>query len=282
MKLVEDTAHFGGAQQNFLHPATSNSDLKARVAAAEFSGPPHLASLRGRCFSHTEGVYRYEFCPFHNVTQHEETARWDPYHGVLGVWREWKIQNYRFTAMMMPDGDACGADKFRSVQVVPVCGATYEVRNVTEPATCQYVMTFAAPLMCHNHSLLVYPVLSEAHQREWDALESRWHNDELTEKGYHRLLRRLFESAGLQKNADTKSETSAHQLDKEKGTAVEYTVDETGKIDPLSFSSLATCQSEYNELKKEVETLKILSEVHQSKCNACCAATVEAHPFDGL
>ena len=28
--------------------------------------------------------YRYELCPFANVTQHEEMLRWNTYHGVLG------------------------------------------------------------------------------------------------------------------------------------------------------------------------------------------------------
>lgn len=28
--------------------------------------------------------YKYEFCPFHNVTQHEQTFRWNAYSGILG------------------------------------------------------------------------------------------------------------------------------------------------------------------------------------------------------
>ena len=28
--------------------------------------------------------YEYKVCPFHNVTQKEETNRWGRYHGVLG------------------------------------------------------------------------------------------------------------------------------------------------------------------------------------------------------
>lgn len=28
--------------------------------------------------------YKYELCPFHNVTQHEQTFRWNAYSGILG------------------------------------------------------------------------------------------------------------------------------------------------------------------------------------------------------
>ena len=28
--------------------------------------------------------YKYEFCPFHNVTQREQTARWNAFAGILG------------------------------------------------------------------------------------------------------------------------------------------------------------------------------------------------------
>lgn len=29
-------------------------------------------------------MYKYELCPFHNVTQHEQTFRWNAYSGILG------------------------------------------------------------------------------------------------------------------------------------------------------------------------------------------------------
>lgn len=28
--------------------------------------------------------YKYEFCPFHNVTQKEQTVRWNAFAGILG------------------------------------------------------------------------------------------------------------------------------------------------------------------------------------------------------
>lgn len=28
--------------------------------------------------------YKYELCPFHNITQHEQTFRWNAYSGILG------------------------------------------------------------------------------------------------------------------------------------------------------------------------------------------------------
>ncbi|KAB0401641.1 hypothetical protein E2I00_007299 [Balaenoptera physalus] len=48
------------------------------------SGPVHLSRLSGKCFSLVESTYKYELCPFHNVTQHEQTFRWNAYSGILG------------------------------------------------------------------------------------------------------------------------------------------------------------------------------------------------------
>lgn len=28
--------------------------------------------------------YKYDLCPFHNVTQHEQSFRWNAYSGILG------------------------------------------------------------------------------------------------------------------------------------------------------------------------------------------------------
>jgi len=64
------------------------------------------------------GEYRYQFCPYDNVTQHEITLRWNSYNGVLGVWRDWTVVNNTFTTMNMEDGDACGGSNFRSTRVL--------------------------------------------------------------------------------------------------------------------------------------------------------------------
>ncbi|KAJ7426012.1 hypothetical protein WISP_19978 [Willisornis vidua] len=53
--------------------------------------------------------YKYEFCPFHNVTQHEQTFRWNAYSGILGIWHEWEIDNNTFVGMWMREGDSCEA-----------------------------------------------------------------------------------------------------------------------------------------------------------------------------
>lgn len=44
-------------------------------AGAQLGDPPHATCVPR---------YKYEFCPFHNVTQHEQTFRWNAYSGVLG------------------------------------------------------------------------------------------------------------------------------------------------------------------------------------------------------
>lgn len=145
--------------------SSSSSSLAVRVPPSNFSGPPHLHVLVGRCVSkvvnewvsllsaennfhhsylafsrHSYFRYKYEVCPFQNVTQHEQSLRWNPYSGVLGyvtfwpfhlkalnlksvlgtfllsVWQEWEIRNNTFVAMAMREGDSCG-DVFRSVRV---------------------------------------------------------------------------------------------------------------------------------------------------------------------
>ena len=50
------------------------------------STPTHLLALKGKCFSSKIDKYKYEVCPFHNVTQLDTDARWNPFYGILGIW----------------------------------------------------------------------------------------------------------------------------------------------------------------------------------------------------
>jgi N-acetylglucosamine-1-phosphate transferase gamma subunit len=66
--------------------------------------------------------------------------------------------------------------------VILECGKKHEVGAVNEPKTCQYEMIFKTPLVCHDHSLLVYPTLNEDLRTKWDYLETQLHAEEITKK----------------------------------------------------------------------------------------------------
>ncbi|KAH9523661.1 hypothetical protein Btru_040621 [Bulinus truncatus] len=182
MKIVDEPSSFGinnvYSQQSH---AQQEETLKVRVQPANYSGPPHFRRLTGRCFISVIRNYKYKFCPFSNVTQHEQGLHWNPYRGVLGVWQEWEIVNNTFVAMMMNDGDPCG-NIFRSVKVTFMCGNHSEIVNASEPQTCKYHIIFMTPLVCHPDSMLVYPTLSKDLQKEWDNLEVIMARQELTTK----------------------------------------------------------------------------------------------------
>ncbi|XP_048465257.1 N-acetylglucosamine-1-phosphotransferase subunit gamma isoform X5 [Rhincodon typus] len=104
MKIVDEPNTYG-LNNPFLSQVNR---LQPKIDPAAISGPAHLHRLAGKCFSMTESVYKYEFCPFHNVTQHEQTFRWNAYSGILGIWQEWEIENNTFVGMWMKEGDSCG------------------------------------------------------------------------------------------------------------------------------------------------------------------------------
>ncbi|KAK5850689.1 hypothetical protein PBY51_001545 [Eleginops maclovinus] len=181
----------------------SGSRLQPKVTPSPVSGPAHFHQLAGKCFIHTESTYKYEFCPFHNITQHEQSFRWNAYSGILGIWQEWEMVNNTFTGMWMRDGDACGT-RNRETKVIFVCSASSKLAQVSEPSTCVYSLTFETPLVCHPHSLLVYPTLSETLQKEWDEAEQARYEGLITEQGYNNLLKGIFEDAGLLKSEKVK------------------------------------------------------------------------------
>ncbi|XP_034414173.1 N-acetylglucosamine-1-phosphotransferase subunit gamma isoform X2 [Cyclopterus lumpus] len=157
------------------------SRLQPKVTPSPVAGPAHFHQLAGKCFSLTESTYKYEFCPFHNITQHEQSFRWNAYSGILGIWQEWEMANNTFTGMWMRDGDACGT-RNRETKVIFVCSASSKLAQVSEPSTCVYSLSFETPLVCHPHSLLVYPTLNEKLQKEWDEAEQARYEGLITEQ----------------------------------------------------------------------------------------------------
>lgn len=241
MKIVEEPNSFG-LNNPFL---SQTNKLQPRVEPSPVSGPLHLHRLSGKCFSLIETMYKYEFCPFHNITQHEQTFRWNAYSGILGIWQEWEIENNTFVGMWMREGDSCGT-KTRQTKVLLTCGRSNKLANVSEPTTCIYSITFETPLVCHPHSLLVYPTLSEALQRKWDVAEQELHDDLITEQGYKKLLREIFEEAGYLKNL---KELVSKLEEGEKKKAEE-------------LETLEKCKGELGKLSGEVQRLQDLLTKH--------------------
>nr|KAF6440626.1 N-acetylglucosamine-1-phosphate transferase subunit gamma [Rousettus aegyptiacus] len=233
MKVVEEPNTFG--LNNPFLPQTSR--LQPKRDPSPVSGPAHLFRLSGKCFSLVESMYKYEFCPFHNVTQHEQTFRWNAYSGILGIWHEWEIANNTFKAMWMKDGDSCRS-RSRQSKVELTCGKSNRLARVSEPSTCVYALTFETPLVCHPHSLL-------ALQQRWDQVEQNLADELITSQGYEKLLRALFEDAGYLKALEEND--SAQQ---------------EGGTQGLEFETLESCNKAHKELSKEIKRLKSVLTQH--------------------
>uniref|UniRef100_A0A452IYS1 Uncharacterized protein n=1 Tax=Gopherus agassizii TaxID=38772 RepID=A0A452IYS1_9SAUR len=240
MKIVEEPNTFG--LNNPFLPQTNR--LLPKMAPSPISGPAHLFRLAGKCFSFVESTYKYEFCPFNNVTQHEQTFRWNAYSGILGIWHEWEIYNNTFVGMWMREGDSCET-KTRETKVLLLCGKNNKLAHVSEPSTCVYSLTFETPLACHPHSLLVYPTLTEALRRKWDEAEQSLYDELITEQGYKKLLKEIFEEAGLLRATEEK------EIEKK-----------NKKLKSLEFETVEKCNKEYKKLSEEIIRLKDLLTQH--------------------
>ncbi|XP_022599213.1 N-acetylglucosamine-1-phosphotransferase subunit gamma [Seriola dumerili] len=265
MKIVEEPNTFG-LNNPFL---AQGSRLQPKVTPSPVSGPVHLHRLAGKCFSHTESTYKYEFCPFHNITQHEQSFRWNAYSGILGIWQEWEIANNTFTGMWMRDGDTC-ATRNRETKVIFVCSASSKLAQVSEPSTCVYSLTFETPLVCHPHSLLVYPTLTDTLQKEWDEAEQALYEGLITEQGYNNLLKDIFEDAGLLKSERVKVKLPEVAANSE------------------MHSSLQKCTEDFQKQREEIERLRAILTQHNipfdskpSKAKGTVSVTVKDQHLRG-
>ncbi|KAH3860807.1 N-acetylglucosamine-1-phosphotransferase subunit gamma-like [Dreissena polymorpha] len=250
IKIVEEPSTYGimNSYQGGAVADTNAKKLKMRVKPSNFSGPALFSRLNGKCFTKTDESYKYEFCPFSNITQHEQSLRWNPYSGILGVWQEWEIENNTFIAMVMRQGDTCG-NKHRTMKVFFQCGKDNKVLNVSEPSTCNYHMNFSTPYVCHPQAMLVYPTLREELQTEWGHLEGELAAGEITHKGYKKYLSRIFVKAGYMMSEDAKKSLLEQAAAEEKK--------EVEKKDGR-FDNLFQCTEEYRKLKLEIDQLRQL------------------------
>ncbi|XP_041061903.1 N-acetylglucosamine-1-phosphotransferase subunit gamma isoform X3 [Carcharodon carcharias] len=235
MKIVEEPNTYG-LNNPFLSQVNR---LQPKIRPAAVSGPAHLHRLAGKCFSMTESAYKYEFCPFHNITQHEQTFRWNAYSGILGIWQEWEIENNTFVGMWMKEGDSCGT-RNRQTKVLLKCGPSHKLVQVSEPNTCIYYLSFETPLVCHPHSLLVYPNLKKELQNRWDQAEQSLYDGLITQQGYRKLLQAIFRDAGYLKISGEKQDQQ--ELEEQNH----------------SQETLGRCNEERNKLSTEVQRLKDL------------------------
>uniref|UniRef100_A0A8D0KFI5 N-acetylglucosamine-1-phosphate transferase subunit gamma n=1 Tax=Salvator merianae TaxID=96440 RepID=A0A8D0KFI5_SALMN len=212
MKVVEEPNSFG-LNNPFLPPTNR---LQPKVAPAPASGPAHLLRLSGKCFSYVESI----------------------------IWHEWEIENNTFVGMWMRDGDSCET-KNRQTRVVLVCGKNNRLAHVSEPSTCVYSLTFETPLVCHPHSLLVYPSLSESLRRKWDEVEQMLYDELITMQGYNKRLREIFEEAKFLKSTKEK--------------VIE---EKTTKPQHLQFDSVEKCNKEYKQLSQDLKKLTDLLTQH--------------------
>lgn len=159
------------------------------------------------------------------------------------IWHEWELSNYTFKAMWMRDGDSCRT-RNRQSKVELACGSSHRLARVSEPSTCVYALTFETPLVCHPHSLLVYPALPPALQQRWDQVEQDLADELITAQGHEKLLRALFEDAGYLKTLE-ESEP----------------VQEGGAKAPV-FQTLENCSEAHKELSKEIRRLRSVLTQH--------------------
>jgi N-acetylglucosamine-1-phosphate transferase gamma subunit len=48
--------------------------------------------------------------------------------------------------------------------------------------SCEYKITTNSPYVCHPHAMLVFPTLSQDLREQWEILEGRLINEEITNK----------------------------------------------------------------------------------------------------
>ncbi|CAL4123285.1 unnamed protein product [Meganyctiphanes norvegica] len=226
----------------------SEDKLKLRMQPANFSGPDYLEKLIGKCFKHRDPKYEYVFCPFHNITQEDIQAFYEPYKGVLGVWGQWDIKDNQFAAMEMLEGSGCSAGRHRSTRVAIKCGKVTQLESVTEPDKCRYAAVFKTPLVCGINAMVVYPRLDAAELRErWDEASTDLYNQEITQLGYDNELERIFQAAGLRLSPSDLSSLMQSAQQEDEGT-------EEAQGGPGSCQErLTALQTRVQELEEEVK-----------------------------
>lgn len=99
-------------------------------------------------------------------------------------------------------------------------------------------MTLESPLVCHAHSLLIYPTINKELRKEWDGQFTRLHHGWLTQKGYNKAVRNLLQRAGILRKKPAMRLKTANQ-----------------QTEP-AFQSLTECERSNRELRAELGKLQ--------------------------
>ena len=163
LKRPGETTSYGTGGDTSTASGGALTEPEASRGPHAFGGPRRFRALVGTCVTHATGQYEYRVCPFHNVTQRDTSSAWNAFHGVLGVWGEWRIDaNAHYEALEFTNGLPCGSGKERSVVVRLEClveaaggGAIAPpvVDSFEEPETCAYTAVLRVPQACGDLSV---------------------------------------------------------------------------------------------------------------------------------
>lgn len=123
-----------------------------------FRGPKVLQPLLDECFLFEDSKYFYRICMFTNITQHEKSSHfYSSFHAILGIWKDWYVNEEQFQFQLFIDGDECSHNLRRMVAVRLECqpdnqimGDLLKIKNMAEVKKCIYLMTVESPLFCGN------------------------------------------------------------------------------------------------------------------------------------
>ena len=263
--MVDEPFSFNVPQNGAARGDTNNpeSHLILRYIPEKPSGPPYLIeNLDGKCFSLFSNNYKYELCPFNNITQREQGYRWNAFNGILGVWKEWLIDGDNFTSMHMVHGDLCAGNLERETKVNLTCGEDNAIVSVSEPSMCKYELIFKTPYACPKDVFFVYPMLSKDGKERWNEIENEHAINVTTEKGYKKYRKQLFIDEGLCVKED---------LHKKIGLGFDSNDNPNPREQPATssgifaqdlhninnqFATKQQCDVEYTRLLAEVEMLR--------------------------
>lgn len=107
------------------------------------------------------------------------------------IFSEWEIENDKFVALKMENGDDCGPIGSRRTRILFKCdrnSTKTEIEQAAEPSTCNYEITLSTSVICSDDddvtesTMNVYPHLNATLKTEWDMIFSDLKNDLITEK----------------------------------------------------------------------------------------------------
>ncbi|CAF0873191.1 unnamed protein product [Brachionus calyciflorus] len=241
----------------------NDAELKPKYKPADFSGPNFFNQLNGQCFEYLSNNYKWNVCPFQNVTQFEQNLRWEPFKGVIGIWYEWEIIDEKFTSLLMLNGDDCGKQGARQAKIYFECNQSEinnQISEISEPSTCKYEIKFKTSLVCEQNydtfTWNVYAYLNDSLKLEWNHLFTNLKDGLITEKMYNMSLKRIYEEAGFIRTSEELKELEI--VDQNKSnliTNIGSNLNSTRGINNLNYDEL---NDKYKDCQKENKRLREL------------------------